>query len=1344
MFDVFIGIDIGAISIKYAILDEKNKLIDFCYCRHYSKPRKFLKEILNNVSRIYSNYNLHIAFTGSGSMQISESLGFEFIQEVLACKKFLENSKLNIDAVIDIGGEDSKIVFLNDIFECKMNNSCASGTGTFIDQMASLLNIKPSELGKMAKISKKDYIISSRCGVFAKTNIQNLLSEGANKNDIAKSILVSIVKQTAMNLSYGKKICGNVGFVGGVFKYIPELKDIFKEKLKLENIVDIKNSNLSVAIGAAIHSKNVIPINANDLLGKAESITNLCADFSYYPPLFSDEKEKKRFYDRHKLNYKIENNLNKDDKYILGIDSGSTTTKLVLINLNGDIVYSDYANNNGEASKTAQNMLNKIYTHIKPWQILNSGITGYGESYLKEKLDISISEVETIAHLKAAQKIEKNVDSVIDAGGQDIKYIRIKNNHISKILLNESCSAGSGAFLDYFAKNAGIGINCLADKAFSSTKPYKLGTRCTVFMNSKIKQAQKDGAKIEDIIAGLCYSIVKNILEKVIKLRDTDELGKKIMLQGGTFKNHAVIRAFENISGKNVIVSKFPELMGAYGIALIAREKVNQKISNSETFDKHNIPNLFEYKRNEVFNYIPLSKEKAYRGVIGIPKVLNMYENYPFWFGFFTSLGFRVQTSDVISQSDYEKGLTSTPSESICQCAKNVNAHIQNLIDKNIKLIFYPCIPYEKFEDKKADNNFNCPVVCSYPEVVKNNLDNINLNKVTLISDFLPLGTGNFVKRIMEIKAFKKFNFKRRDIISALKNAVSENNIYRKKVQLQGEKALNFALTNGLKAICLASRPYMIDSRLSHNIDKLIQNLGIVVLSEDSICHLSNLKRPLRVCDQWTYASRLYNASNVVARMPNLSLLQIGAFGCGIDAITSEQIQEIVEDSGKVYSFIKIDETPNINSLKIRLKSLKYAMEKDTLVKNTYKYKKTKFTKKMARKHTVFCPQLHPLHTKFVQSAINSEGYNLVVLDSISDHAKELGLKYVNNDICYPATLVIGQLLEAVLSGKYDTKNITLVLSQSGCSCRDSNYVALLRRALEQLGFKNIPVLSFNYVGMEKVPGFRFTLKMNYKLMFATIYSDLLTQVFLHNKNLELYCKWEKICRDSVINPKIADLKHNIQKILNDFSKSKIKTEHKFKAAIIGETFLKYNPNGNNHLIELLENENFEVFTPSIFSFVQFMASREITSNKLLGNNFLKSKTRFLVLKVFDIVENLLKKSTSKYPQFKRFNTFNDLQKKVQTVVSVGNQSGEGWYIPAKMIDFLENGINNIICVQPFGCLSAHILAKGVANRIKHLYPKANILFLDYDSSISETNQLNRIKMFTELAKENQGSEDLQ
>ena len=920
-------------------------------------------------------------------MSAAKFLDLPFIQEVVACKRAVEKYIPQTDVVIELGGEDAKIIYFDKSIEQRMNGTCAGGTGAFIDQMASLLHTDPTGLNELAKKYKMIYPIASRCGVFAKTDIQPLLNEGAAKEDIAASIFQAVVNQTISGLACGRPIRGHVAFLGGPLNYLSELRKRFIETLKLtdEKIIVPDEAHLLVAKGAALDSVNTNAITIEKLRSKI-GVLKVSHDDTSVPlhPLFTTDLEYEEFKKRHE-NDKVENKdlkTYKGNAYI-GIDAGSTTTKLVLIDDDGHLLYSLYGSNEGNPLQSVINFLKTLYNELpQDVTIRFSGITGYGEKLVQTALNIDLNEIETIAHYTAAKKFMPEVTSIVDIGGQDMKYIKLKNGAIDNIMLNEACSSGCGSFIETFAKSLNLSIEEFVQSAIESRRPVDLGSRCTVFMNSRIKQAQKEGYSVGDISAGLSYSVIKNAIQKVMKVRDTATLGNHIVVQGGTFYNDAVLRAFELIVGKNVIRPNIAGLMGAYGVALLAKEQFEtnndkeytstilknneldslkidsshvrcglcenhclltiNKFSNGKKYisgnrcergagningDK-NLPNVMKYKFNRLFNYIPLEEKDAPRGTIGIPRVLNMYEDYPFWFTFLTDLGFRVIISEKTTRKTYEKGMESMPSESVCFPAKLSHGHIISLIDQGIKTIFYPCMPFSRKEFKQADNKYNCPIVISYSEVLKNNVEELKENNIKFLNPFLPFDPKTLAETILDLPEFKEYNFTKKELIQAAKKAEKEYQNFKNDIRTKGREALEYMQKHNLKGIVLAGRPYHTDPEVNHGIDTLITGLGLCVLTEDSIADMATLKYRLRVVNQWVYHARLYAAADFVGKQKDLELVQLNSFGCGVDAVTTDQVEEILESYGKMYTLIKIDEVNNLGAVRIRIRSLLASMKK--------------------------------------------------------------------------------------------------------------------------------------------------------------------------------------------------------------------------------------------------------------------------------------------------------------------------------------------------------------------------------------------------------------------------------
>jgi len=1408
-----VGLDVGSTTVKIVIMDANFNTLYSDYQRHFSDTKNTICNVLEKLAQNYENSEFSIALTGSGAMSASKFLDLPFIQEVISCKRAVEKYIPQTDVVIELGGEDAKIIYFDKSIEQRMNGTCAGGTGAFIDQMASLLHTDPIGLNDLAKNHKMIYPIASRCGVFAKTDVQPLLNEGAAKEDIAASIFQAVVNQTISGLACGRPIRGKVAFLGGPLNYLSELRNRFIETLKIEgdSIIIPDEAHLLVAKGAALDSVySSHPITSQKLRSKIEMLKQ-SHDSTSHPlhPLFSIDEEYREFKERHDKEKvkKADFNTYQGDCFV-GIDAGSTTTKLVVIDNEGTLLYSLYGSNEGNPLQSVINMLKKLYLQKPEKAVIRfSGVTGYGEKLIQTALNVDLNEIETIAHYTAAKQFMPKVTSIVDIGGQDMKYIKIKNGAIDNIMLNEACSSGCGSFIETFAKSLNLSIEEFVNSALEARRPVDLGSRCTVFMNSKIKQAQKEGYSVGDISSGLSYSVIKNAIQKVMKVRDVKSLGAHIVVQGGTFYNDAVLRAFELIVGRNVIRPDIAGLMGAYGVALLAKEQYEanldmqytsslaklselddlnidinhircngcenhclltiNKFSNGSKYisgnrcekgagtisEKKDLPNLIKYKYERTFKYTPLEEKDAPRGTIGIPRVLNMYEDYPFWFTFLTNLGFRVVLSEKSNRKTYEKGMESMPSESVCFPAKLSHGHIIGLIKQGIKTIFYPCMPFSRKEYEKADNRYNCPIVISYSEVLKNNVEEIKENNIKFLNPFLPFDIKNLVNTILELPEFEEYNFTKKELTIAAQKAEEEYQNFKLDVQTKGNETLEYMEKNNLKGIVLAGRPYHVDPEINHGIDTLITSLGLCVLTEDSISNKTEVKRPIRVVDQWVYHARLYAAADFVGKHDNLELVQLNSFGCGVDAVTTDQVEEILQSFGKMYTLIKIDEINNLGAVRIRIRSLLASMKKREQTKKletkngSYEVNRKIFTKDMKNDYTILIPQMAPIHFEILEVAVRAAGYKVELLKNCTPHTVETGLKYVNNDACYPSILVTGQMIEALESGKYDLNKTALIMSQTGGGCRATNYIGFIRKALKDAGFENIPVISFNVVGMEKMPGFKITLPLIEKMLKAMVYGDLLQKMLTKNRAYEinkgetqiLFNKWMEKCKDLVTKSTLKQFKQSIYDIVDDFEKIELDTSiEKPKVGIVGEVLIKYHPFGNNFVAEKLEEEGAEVILPDFIGFIKFIATHKITFNQLIKTDKIKAKLFKAAIKLIDILEKdtCIALQNSKKGYLQPCNIF-ELETKVNDILSIGNQTGEGWFLTAEMIEYIEHGIPNIVCVQPFACLPNHVVGKGVIKTIRSKFPEANIAPIDYDPGASEANQTNRIKLLMTVAKDN-------
>lgn len=1273
-----------------------------------------------------------------------------------------------------------------------------------------------------------------------------------------------------------------------------------------------------------------------DLLARLDELENLPSNTPTMPPLFATEADRTAFNERHHREHIHQGTLEgAQGPHFLGIDAGSTTIKATLVNDDREIVWSSYATNEGSPLTAAVQIVKKIQAELPEgaW-IARSCATGYGEGLITTGLHLDEGVVETMAHYRGAEMVSPGVTAVIDIGGQDMKYLAINDGVIDSIAVNEACSSGCGSFLQTFAISMGLTIQEFTQAALNSTHPVDLGSRCTVFMNSSVKQAQKEGASIEDIAAGLCYSVVRNALYKVIKLRDSGELGDTVVVQGGTFLNDAVLRAFELLTEREVTRPNIAGLMGAYGAALTARmhyadEAEDEDVDTTDTKEaviagvrhtasnilsgeeldnlsmtserdvcklcqnhckltittfqdgsryvtgnrcerggdakkkRSDRPNLYDYKYKRCFAYRRLTDKNATRGEIGIPRVLNMYENYPFWFTLLTSLGFKVMISGRSSHELFETGIESIASENICYPAKLVHGHIKWLLSKGVKTIFYPCVSYEENLVPNTDNHYNCPVVANYPVVIGANMPELREEGIRYMRPYFNMANHELmVDRIVE--EFAWANVTREEAETAVKAAYAENEVFKHDVQMEGLKALAYMKEHDCRGIVLAGRPYHIDPEVNHGIPETICSLGMVVLSEDSICELQpgeklNLseflaadegnprkkntdgfrhvedrkvtKMPLRVTNQWAYHARLYSAANFVASYPGLELVQLNSFGCGLDAITTDQVGEILADKADVYTMLKIDEVSNLGAAKIRLRSLKAAVEErernkqrgiaavmpnkqdsapnkqgefrktgseaptpgrqvmlDTVMKANPKL--TEAVKAASRRaaengigeakksahnsatmskyanrvpfgkdmkdYTIVAPQMSPIHFSLVESVIRSGGYKFDILEHASRENVETGLKYVNNDACYPAIMVIGQLVDAILDGKYDPEHTALAITQTGGMCRATNYFGLIRKALVDAGYPQIPVIAISTQGIEDNPGFTATPALLHRVIKALIIGDLLMKCLYRVRPYEvtpgsanqLYHTWDTIVRETLehhghsktarkfIGKGYLPYQTLVKEIVKSFDALPLKDEpRKVRVGVVGEILVKYQPDANNHVVDVIESQNCEAVVPGI---MEFMTTRPYISDWNehylgMGGNKLGYA---LMRKALDMYNAPVHKAIDlAHGKFSQDLPMPELVKKADEVTSVGVQAGEGWLLTAEILELIESGCPNVICAQPFACLPNHVTGRGMFGKIRRLHPEANIVSIDYDPGASEANQLNRIKLMIAAAK---------
>jgi len=1398
-----LGIDIGSTTVKIAVLDENKTLLFSDYRRHFANIRETLHDLLKEACDELGNVEVSPVITGSGGLTLANNIHVPFTQEVIAVSTALQEIAPQTDVAIELGGEDAKIIYFErGNVEQRMNGICAGGTGSFIDQMASLLQTDATGLNEYAKDYQSLYTIAARCGVFAKTDIQPLINDGATKEDLSASIFQAVVNQTISGLACGKPIRGHVAFLGGPLHFLSELKAAFIRTLKLddEHAITPENSHLFAAIGSALNHKEDVHRPLADMVSELSRDIKMEFEVERLDPLFKDRAAFDAFEERHSVHTVKKGNLNdyRGNVY-LGIDAGSTTTKTALVGEDGTLLYSFYSNNNGSPLATTIRSIQEIYSLLpKGVKIVHSCSTGYGEALIKAALMLDDGEVETVAHYYAAAFFNPKVDCILDIGGQDMKCIKIKNKTVDSVLLNEACSSGCGSFIETFAKSLNYSVEDFAYEALFAEHPIDLGTRCTVFMNSKVKQAQKEGASVADISAGLAYSVIKNALFKVIKVSDASSLGKNIVVQGGTFYNNAVLRSFEKIADCQVIRPDIAGIMGAFGAALIARERyVKGQPSTMLTIEQINameysttmakckgctnscrltinrfsggrqyisgnrcergigkqknsegIPNLFDYKFHRLFDYEPLPADEAPRGKIGIPRVLNMYENYPFWFTFLTDLGYQVVLSPQSTHRIYELGIESIPSESECYPAKLAHGHIKWLINQGVKTIFYPSLFYERNEFDEANNHYNCPIVTSYPENIKNNVDEIGNGDIDFRHPFLSFTDKDCIYPRM-IEAFPEIDHE--DIIIAVDKAWIELERARRDILDKGKEVLAWMEETGRHGIVLAGRPYHVDPEINHGIPELINSYGLAVLTEDSISDLADVEHPLLVMDQWMYHSRLYAAANYVKLRDDLDLIQLNSFGCGLDAVTTDQVNDILSGSGKIYTCLKIDEVNNLGAARIRVRSLLAALrvkeehtDSECRVISPASYERVIFTAEMKKNYTIICPQMSPIHFNIVEPAFQKAGYKLELLHNDGRTAVDVGLKYVNNDACYPSLMVIGQIMDALLSGKHDLNHTAILMTQTGGGCRATNYVGFIRRALAKAGMEQIPVVSLNLAGLETNPGFKITLDLARRAIYGALFGDLFMRCLYRMRPYEavpgsaneLHEKLEKECVAFVTSalPTFAGYAGLCRKIVREFDKLPITDEVKPRVGIVGEILVKFMPAANNYLVDLLEAEGAEAVVPDLADFLLYCFYNQIYKADYLGTSVSTKRKAKLGIWAVERFRAPGAKALASSKHFSAPANIYDTAKAASEIVSLGNQTGEGWFLTGEMLELIHSGAPNIVCVQPFGCLPNHVVGKGVIKALRNRYPDSNIVAIDYDPGASEVNQLNRIKLMLSSA----------
>ncbi len=1403
MAPLALGLDVGSTTVKAVVLRE-TEVVFSEYRRHNADVRGELRALLQTLADRFPEQSLRTAITGSGGLQVAQLMGATFVQEVIAGTEAVQRFLPETDVVIELGGEDAKITYLHPVPEQRMNGTCAGGTGAFIDQMAALLHTDAAGLDELAGQYRHLHPIASRCGVFAKSDLQPLLNQGAAHSDLAASVFQAVALQTISGLACGHPIRGNLVFLGGPLHFLPQLREAYRRALQtaVTSYTTPPNAQLFVAIGAALLAggETRSPVALLSRLGRNVALTPATAALR---PLFDGAAEYAEFISRHAATSIPRGELaDTVGPCFLGIDAGSTTLKAVLLDDENRVRYSHYASNLGDPVTAAVDIVRTVQANLPPAaRLARSCVTGYGEGLIKAALRVDEGEVETMAHYRAAEHVAPGVTAVIDIGGQDMKYLKIRNGAVDSIAVNEACSSGCGSFLQTFAETMGTDVESFATAATRAARPVDLGSRCTVFMNSSVKQAQKEGADVGDISAGLSYSVVRNALYKVIKLKDAAQLGEKVVVQGGTFLNDAVLRAFELLTGTTVIRPDIAGLMGAFGAALTAKghARPGQRsalLSSAEldsfsvktTMDacrlcqnhcqltistftdgtrhvsgnrcergastervprKSELPNLFDFKYRRIFGYRRLTEAATTRGDIGIPRVLNMYENYPFWFTVLSRLGFRVILSGRTSHDTLAAGAESIPSENVCYPAKLAHGHLENLLDRGVKTIFYPCVPYEQNAFPDADNHFNCPIVAFYPQVLEKNVPRLREPGIRYLDPFLNLAEPEHLARRL-VEVFEDYDVTIAEATAAVTEGYAEDARMKAEIRAEGRRALDWLAEHDRRGIVLAGRPYHLDPEVNHGIPELITGLGLAVLTEDSIIDTPQVQRPLRVRDQWAYHTRLYEAATAAALNPHVEVVQLNSFGCGVDAITTDQVQEILEAADKVYTALKIDEVSNLGAARIRLRSLQAAtaerLPSTEVATHEARGNRPVFTTAARRTHTVYIPQMAPIHFRLAAAVLNRLGYRVELLERASSADVEVGLKYVNNDACYPAIMVIGQLVNKFLAGGADPANSSVAITQTGGMCRATNYAGMLRKGLADAGFEQVPVVAVSAQGFEENPGFKFGPTLVHRGIQALVLGDLMQTLLLRVRPYErqpgsaqaLYRHWDSICQEFFTtgghSPTLGrriGYAWLIDHLVADFDALPLRAVPRLpRVGLVGEILVKFHPDANNNAVRVIEDEGCEAVLPGL---LEFFGQMLYTGDWKWQNLGIGEKSRhakriglWLIEQYQAPANRALARCGGKFTIQADLHT---MAQRAQNVVSLGTSAGEGWLLTAEMMELIESGTPNIICAQPFACLPNHVVGKGMFRELRRLYPQANITSIDYDPGASEVNQLNRIKL---------------
>ena len=1401
-----LGIDIGSTTVKLVVLGPDYEVLYADYRRHNMNIRLTVKESIAPVLRQYPDAELRVAVTGSVGMGYAEYWHLPFVQEVISAATLVKRQFPTTRTFIDIGGEDSKMIFFDEgrVPDIRMNGNCAGGTGAFIDQTASLLNVETSELNTLAEQAEHVYPIASRCGVFSKTDIQNLLARHVSKADVALSVFQAVALQVIGTLSRGVDAKPPVFFCGGPFAFLPMLKKTFLQHLHITeaDCVAVPDARVVPAHGAALMAENACkePIKMADFVNAIEdlAINNETLLQNRLQPLFKDAQDLKSW-QQHKQNFfvpRIDWKDVKDDQVFMGVDSGSTTTKLVVLDVNGRLLYSDYRSNNGDNFgaflQALQGFKQACEEHDFHPLVVNSAVTGYGENLLKTAFGLHHGVVETMAHYLGARSVSPDVSFILDIGGQDMKAIFVENQAIRRLEINEACSSGCGSFIETFAKMLGYTVADFAQIACEAQHPYDLGTRCTVFMNSKVKQAMREGTTSEDISAGFAYSVIKNCLFKVLKLRKIEELGNHIVVQGGTFKNMAVVRALELLTGKDVRFSDIPELMGAYGCALFAKEQpiispltmdellsieqfetqpqtctgcsnhctvIQYQFSNGRSYySGNNCEKVFSneiearvkganqhHERLKLLYRRPIVPVSEAKLTIGIPRSLGMFELFPFWHALFTECGFSVVLSGRSTNKLYEQGIHTVMSENICFPAKLMHGHVYDLALRKVDRIFYPYVIMERKADDKVRNSFNCPIVAGYSDVMRNAIDTEERFNIPFDAPVVSFNNEKLMRESCR-DYLKTLGIGKKKADEAVDAAMKAQDAYIAEQHRRAKEIVRKAKEEDRMVVVLAGRPYHSDPLIQHKISDVLADMGIDVVTEFVADDQdADVYKELMSVTQWTYPNRVFKAAHYVANSPdNVHFMMITSFGCGPDAFIIDETHDILDRKGKSFTLLKVDDVNIIGSLRLRVRSMVESLKFSRKVDVDKPFVTTPAFQLADKRRTILAPSFAEGYNEYFPTLFKMAGYKMTVLPLGDKECVDLGLQYANNEVCYPATIVVGTLLKALRSGKYNLDDVAVLITQTGGQCRATNYIMLIKKALVAAGFENVPVLALalgDSLANEQ-PGFFFNAKdFAILAVFTLLYADCLARMYYACRPRELrpgaakkiHRKYVEKVFPYMENRDYKGIRKLLAEAVQEYMANMDCNKPLPQVGVVGEIYVKYNTFGHLNVLDWLADQGVEVISPSIYNFfVNSFVNRHINKKYHIQKGSMPLWITDTVYKVIAHYAKEYDEICAPFPYYRPFaNIFHEAEL-ASRIISMAANFGEGWLIPAEMSALAESGVKNIISLQPFACISNHIISKGVEKKIRKFYPDLNLLFLDFDGGTSEANVFNRLHFLIE------------